>query len=326
MTTFFERACTNPDEITNRICALHNQGHAPVKRVHFCTDPPETIEVVPYSQAYASHPHFILAGKTGWMKLPARADYFTGQTSIVMHARRKDVSKTTRSKDSKNYRLKIIGMANADLFKSQKMDVDHFVSPDTLMTPCDDMDVDLGKISATRTPPINTNKYAKRVGAKKAKKLEIADNAAASDRLTSSEATMYRALSARFHYLSQDRPDISYSSKELCREFAVPTVTSFKKLKRLARYLSGMSRLVYHYAWQDMPTEIDVYVDTDFAGCRETRRSTSGGVAMLGGCCIKHWSKTQGTISLSSGEAEPHGIAYGALLMGQHKPWAYKAS
>ena len=73
-----------------------------------------------------------------------------------------------------------------------------------------------------------------------------------------------------------------------------------------------MSRLVYHYAWQDMPTEPAVYVDTDFAGCRETRRSTSGGVAMLGGCCIKHWSKTQSTISLSSGDAEIRGIAYGA--------------
>ena len=33
---------------------------------------------------------------------------------------------------------------------------------------------------------------------------------------------------------------------------------------------------------------------------------------MLGGCLIKHWSKTQSTISLSSGEAELHGIAYGA--------------
>ena len=61
-----------------------------------------------------------------------------------------------------------------------------------------------------------------------------------------------------------------------------------------------------------MPKVLNVYVDTDFAGCKETRRSTSGGVAMLGGCCIKHWSKTQGTISLSSGEAELHGIAHGA--------------
>ena len=33
---------------------------------------------------------------------------------------------------------------------------------------------------------------------------------------------------------------------------------------------------------------------------------------MIGNCLIKHWSKTQTTISLSSGEAELHGIAYGA--------------
>jgi hypothetical protein len=175
------------------------------------------------------------------------------------------------------------------------------------------MDVDMvGKVCAARTKPANSNKYTKRVGAKKAKKLEIAENATNSTVLASADATMYRALSARCNYLSQDRPDISYASKELSREFSVPTVTSFKKLKRLARYLSGMPMLVYHYKWQPMPTELNVYVDTDFAGCRETRRSTSGGVAMLGNCCIKHWSKTQTTISLSSGEAELHGIAQGA--------------
>ena len=33
---------------------------------------------------------------------------------------------------------------------------------------------------------------------------------------------------------------------------------------------------------------------------------------MLGKCCVKHWAKTQTTISLSSGDAELHGIAYGA--------------
>ena len=55
----------------------------------------------------------------------------------------------------------------------------------------------------------------------------------------------------------------------------------------------------------------DVYVDTDFAGCASTRRSTSGGCIMIGSCTIKHWSKTQATISLSSGEAELHGIAMG---------------
>ena len=34
-------------------------------------------------------------------------------------------------------------------------------------------------------------------------------------------------------------------------------------------------------------------------------------VAMIGGCNVKHWSKTQTTIALSSGEAELHGIAAG---------------
>lgn len=92
----------------------------------------------------------------------------------------------------------------------------------------------------------------------------------------------------------------------------MPTITSFEKMKRPARYLCGMTRLVYNFAWQEMPGELDVYVDTNFAGCRETRRSTSGGVAMIGGCCTKHWSKTQTTISLNSGEAEMHRIAYGA--------------
>ena len=122
---------------------------------------------------------------------------------------------------------------------------------------------------------------------------------------------MYRALAARCNYLSQDRPDITFSSKELCREFSIPNLNSFKKLKRLCRYLAGLPRLVYRYKWQDMPDRIDVFVDTDFAGCKETRRPTSGGTVMLGDCCVKHWSKTQTTIALSSGEAELSGIAAG---------------
>ena len=60
-----------------------------------------------------------------------------------------------------------------------------------------------------------------------------------------------------------------------------------------------------------MPEHIDVYVDTDFAGCKRTRRSTSGGVAMMGSHCVKHWAKTQSTVTLSSGEAELHGICAG---------------
>ena len=171
------------------------------------------------------------------------------------------------------------------------------------------VDEDFPMIFAARTKPVKNGKYQKRVGAKKAKKLELAAN---SDfNLTPQDATTYRALAARCNYLAQDRPDISYASKELCREFSIPNLSSFKKLKRLVRYLAGMPRLVYRYPWQTMPEHITVSVDTDFAGCQATRRSTSGGAAMIGQCLVKHWSKTQTTISLSSGEAELHGIAMG---------------
>ena len=61
-------------------------------------------------------------------------------------------------------------------------------------------------------------------------------------------------------------------------------------------------------------TDLKVYVDTDFAGCHTTRRSTSGGLAMHGGHCMKHWSTTQTTVALSSGEAELGGICRGAAI------------
>ena len=96
--------------------------------------------------------------------------------------------------------------------------------------------------AAKRTKPVNTNRYKKKLGTKQAKKLEMADDA--NGNLSPQDATMYRALSARCNFLSQDRPDISYASKELCRDCAVPTVKSFKRLKRLARYLAGSRRMV----------------------------------------------------------------------------------
>ena len=55
-----------------------------------------------------------------------------------------------------------------------------------------------------------------------------------------------------------------------------------------------------------------MYVDTDHAGCLETRKSTSGGVALHGCHCIKTWSATQQVIALSSGEAEYYGMVKGA--------------
>ena len=133
-----------------------------------------------------------------------------------------------------------------------------------------------------------------------------------SDILKGEAATMYRALSARLNYLAQDRPDLSFASKELCRDFANPTKKSVEKLKRAVRYLTHRPRLVWHFKPQISPEKITVFCDTDFAGCKETRRSTSGGCLMHGSHLLRHWSTTQTTIALSSAEAELGRICRGA--------------
>ena len=57
---------------------------------------------------------------------------------------------------------------------------------------------------------------------------------------------------------------------------------------------------------------MDAIVDTDFAGCRRTRKSTNGGYVMHGTHLIKSWATTQTVTALSSGEAEYYGVVKAA--------------
>ena len=151
----------------------------------------------------------------------------------------------------------------------------------------------------------------KRVGAKAAKALEFESKG---EILNDSEATLFRALAARANYLAMDRPECAYATKELCRFFATPTKTGVEQLKRLIRYLAGAPRLVWKFGfhYSSGVNDLNVFVDTDFAGCHITRRSTSGGAVCRGNHLIKHWSTTQATVALSSAEAELTGISKGA--------------
>jgi hypothetical protein len=128
--------------------------------------------------------------------------------------------------------------------------------------------------------------------------------------LTEQEVSAYRSGAARANYLSLDRPDIAFATKELCRRMSCPTRKDFEPLVRVARYLKGAPRVAYQFAWQP-ELGLQTFVDTDFAGCMVTRRSTSGGCAMRGTHLIKHWSVTQKAVTLSSGEAELCGIVKG---------------
>jgi len=123
--------------------------------------------------------------------------------------------------------------------------------------------------------------------------------------------TAYRGSAARANYLAADRVDLQYPAKEVCRWMSSPSGNSWASMKRMTRYLAGLPRLVYTFPWQTVDA-VDVYVDTDWAGCPRTRRSTSGGCVMLGAHAVKTWSSTQAGVSLSSGEAEFYGVLKGS--------------
>ena len=123
--------------------------------------------------------------------------------------------------------------------------------------------------------------------------------------------TAYRAVAARCNFVSSDRPDVQFASKELCRWMAHPTELGVAGLKRLGRFFEGHRRLIFEFPFQTAE-KIEIYSDTDWAGCVKSRKSTSGGCLMLGSHLLKSWSSTQGLVSLSSGEAEFYGVTKAA--------------
>ena len=127
-------------------------------------------------------------------------------------------------------------------------------------------------------------------------------------------ARKFRGMTARLNYLGQDRSDIQYAVKELSSKMANPDEDDMGKLKKVVRYLKGRPRYRTLFEYQEKPDNINVWTDTDFGGCKRSRKSTSGGVIMHGKHTIKTWSTNQAVIALSSGEAEYYGMVKGASV------------
>jgi hypothetical protein len=132
--------------------------------------------------------------------------------------------------------------------------------------------------------------------------------------LDKAEGRRFRMLAARLNYMAQDNPLLQFPAKEICRNMAKPRVKDFATIKRLVRFVLGAGEVEFKFKWQDMDKSelITVFVDSDWAGCRRSRKSTSGGVIKVGAHVIKTWSTTQATIATSSGEAELHAMYDGA--------------
>ena len=121
-------------------------------------------------------------------------------------------------------------------------------------------------------------------------------------------------MTARMNFLAQDRSDIQHAVKELSKEMSKPNQASWIRLKRLVRYLKGAPRYRTQYQYQAKPDQLTTWADSDFVGCKLSRKSTSAGVIMHGSHVIKSWSSNQAVIALSSGEAEYYSLVKAASM------------
>ena len=118
----------------------------------------------------------------------------------------------------------------------------------------------------------------------------------------------YRGLVALANFVAQDRADIGFAAKEVSKFMSDPAECDILPLKILGRYLTENPRCINLMRWQNNPISWDCFSDSDWGGDLGTRRSTSGGCIFYGDHMLMSWSRTQQVISLSSAEAELHGL------------------
>ncbi|KAL3619650.1 hypothetical protein CASFOL_034562 [Castilleja foliolosa] len=78
------------------------------------------------------------------------------------------------------------------------------------------------------------------------------------------------------------RPDIAYSVGMLDRYLHNPGMEHWKAAKRVLRYLQGTKDYMLTYRRSDQ-IEIVGYTNSDFAGCQDSKKSTSGYIYLLVG-------------------------------------------
>lgn len=99
------------------------------------------------------------------------------------------------------------------------------------------------------------------------------------------------------------RPDISYAVGVLGRYQSNPGIDHWQATKKVMRYLQGTKDYMLTYRRSDQ-LEVVGYSDSDFAGCQDSKKSTSGFVFLLAGGAISWKSVKQSITASSTMEAE----------------------
>ena len=113
----------------------------------------------------------------------------------------------------------------------------------------------------------------------------------------------FRSIVGGLIYLTHSRPDIMFAVSLISRFMHKPSRQHMGAAKRVLRYIRGT--LSFGLRYQKVSNcKLISYTDSDWAGCADDRKSTSGYAHSFGSGVISWASKKQQTIALSSSEAE----------------------
>ncbi|GJU90529.1 retrovirus-related pol polyprotein from transposon TNT 1-94 [Tanacetum coccineum] len=117
------------------------------------------------------------------------------------------------------------------------------------------------------------------------------------------DPTRFRGMVGSLMYLSASRPDIVFVVCMCARYQAKPTEKHLHAIKRIFRYLKGTIHMGLWYP-KDSGFALRAFADADYAGCQDTRRSTSGSAQFLGDKIVSWSLKKQKSTAIPTTEAE----------------------
>nr|GEW83657.1 uncharacterized mitochondrial protein AtMg00810-like [Tanacetum cinerariifolium] len=133
--------------------------------------------------------------------------------------------------------------------------------------------------------------------------MEIKDKLDLDQNGTPVDATKYRSMIGALMYLTSSRPDIVHATCLCARYQTKPTEKHLKEAKRIFRYLWGTVNTGLCYT-KDSGFELTGFSDVDYAGCKDTFKSTSSEAQFLGEKLVSWSSKKQDCMALSTTKAE----------------------
>ncbi|CAN1222790.1 Retrovirus-related Pol polyprotein from transposon TNT 1-94 [Linum grandiflorum] len=117
------------------------------------------------------------------------------------------------------------------------------------------------------------------------------------------DPTLYRRLVGSLIYLTSTRPDLAYAVQVVSQFMATPRLPHQSAVFRILRYLQGTRDLGLFFPSSGTHA-VSAHADADYAGCIDTRRSTSGWCVTFGDAFISWRCKKQDRVAKSSTEAE----------------------